>query len=195
MEKNNRKPLSKKIRFEVLKRDKFTCQYCGAAAPDVILNIDHINPVCEGGTNDITNLVVACQNCNCGKGPRRLSDDAAIKQQRDQLIELQERREQLELMQEWRRELIDAEQVEVNFLVEQIEMLIGGYGLEDEELCTVRRVLKRFGFDNVYKAIPLSVDRYVEWSGGTPKSWSIARAINKIGGICYNKIKSGEWSE
>jgi 5-methylcytosine-specific restriction endonuclease McrA len=29
-----RKALSKKLRFEVFKRDNFTCQYCGRAAPD-----------------------------------------------------------------------------------------------------------------------------------------------------------------
>lgn len=44
-----REPLSKGIRFEVFKRDNFTCQYCGAKAPDVILEVDHINPVKLGG--------------------------------------------------------------------------------------------------------------------------------------------------
>ena len=38
-----RKPIGKKMRFEVFKRDKFTCQYCGRKAPDVILEVDHIN--------------------------------------------------------------------------------------------------------------------------------------------------------
>ena len=45
-----RKPISKKLRFEVFKRDSFTCQYCGKSAPDVVLHIDHIKPVKEGGT-------------------------------------------------------------------------------------------------------------------------------------------------
>lgn len=43
-----RKTISKKTRFEVFKRDSFTCQYCGRTAPDVILEIDHINPVNNG---------------------------------------------------------------------------------------------------------------------------------------------------
>lgn len=37
-----RKALSNRTRFEVFKRDKFTCQYCGAKAPDVVLQCDHI---------------------------------------------------------------------------------------------------------------------------------------------------------
>jgi 5-methylcytosine-specific restriction endonuclease McrA len=51
-----RKPIPNKIRFEVFKRDKFTCQYCGAAAPDVVLNCDHVKPVALGGDPDVLNL-------------------------------------------------------------------------------------------------------------------------------------------
>ena len=40
-----RRGLSLKKRFEFFKRDKFTCQYCGKNAPDVILQVDHIEPV------------------------------------------------------------------------------------------------------------------------------------------------------
>lgn len=39
--KPRRKPISKKIRFEVFKRDGFTCQYCGRMAPDVVL-VDYL---------------------------------------------------------------------------------------------------------------------------------------------------------
>lgn len=48
-----RKPLSKKVRFEIFKRDSFKCQYCGGASPEVVLHVDHINPVSKGGDNDI----------------------------------------------------------------------------------------------------------------------------------------------
>jgi 5-methylcytosine-specific restriction endonuclease McrA len=61
---SKRKAIGKKIRFEVFKRDKFTCQYCGEKSPDVILHIDHINPVAEGGGNDIINLITSCVACN-----------------------------------------------------------------------------------------------------------------------------------
>ena len=63
-----RQPISKKLRFEVFKRDSFTCQYCGLKAPDVILEVDHIKPVKEGGTNDLLNLITSCYICNRGKG-------------------------------------------------------------------------------------------------------------------------------
>lgn len=63
-----RKPLPPRVRYEVLERDGYTCQYCGAKAPDVTLHVDHIVPVAEGGTDDTGNLVTACEYCNTGKG-------------------------------------------------------------------------------------------------------------------------------
>jgi hypothetical protein len=67
-----RKALSKKIRFEVFKKDNFTCQYCGAKAPKVELHVDHIKPVSRGGTNELENLTTSCLPCNLGKGNREL---------------------------------------------------------------------------------------------------------------------------
>lgn len=60
--------VSRALRFSVLKRDNHTCRYCGAAAPDVKLTVDHVIPVALGGDDKPTNLVTACQPCNAGKG-------------------------------------------------------------------------------------------------------------------------------
>ena len=56
-----------KIRFLILKRDNFTCQYCGRKAPEVILEIDHIIPKSKGGLKNLNNLKTACRDCNLGK--------------------------------------------------------------------------------------------------------------------------------
>lgn len=55
------------LRFKVLTRDNYTCRYCGAKAPDAKLHVDHITPKSAGGTNDLWNLITACQPCNQGK--------------------------------------------------------------------------------------------------------------------------------
>jgi HNH endonuclease len=59
--------ITKRLRYEVLQRDSFTCRYCGAAAPFVILHVDHVVPRKHGGSDEATNLVTACEDCNTGK--------------------------------------------------------------------------------------------------------------------------------
>lgn len=59
--------VTKRTRFEVLRRDEHTCQYCGAKAPEVTLQIDHVIPVALGGDDKPGNLVTACRDCNAGK--------------------------------------------------------------------------------------------------------------------------------
>lgn len=98
-----RKSLSNKIRFEVFKRDNFTCQYCGRKAPEIVLNVDHIEPVAKGGTNDIYNLVTSCFECNNGKRDKRLNDNSILEKQHDELVLLNERKKQLEQMMQWKR--------------------------------------------------------------------------------------------
>ena len=61
------KPASRGVRFKVLTRDEFTCRYCGRKAPDVTLDVDHVIPVRDGGSDDLGNLVAACVDCNAGK--------------------------------------------------------------------------------------------------------------------------------
>ena len=67
------------IRFKILQRDNFTCQYCGRKAPEVILEIDHKIPRSKGGLNRPDNLVVACSECNGGKGNTLLDEKPVIK--------------------------------------------------------------------------------------------------------------------
>ncbi|RKW71770.1 HNH endonuclease [Galactobacter caseinivorans] len=59
--------ITKRLRFEILRRDGHTCQYCGGKAPDVTLHVDHLIPVALGGSNKPDNLVAACKDCNLGK--------------------------------------------------------------------------------------------------------------------------------
>jgi len=50
----------------VLRRDLFTCGYCGRSADTV----DHVVPRCQAGTSTWTNSVAACRGCNETKGGR-----------------------------------------------------------------------------------------------------------------------------
>lgn len=178
-----RKPLTKKIRFEVFKRDRFTCQYCGRIAPDVILEVDHISPVAEGGDDDLLNLITSCRDCNRGKGKTPLNRSDVLKKQQDQIQQLAERKEQIEMLAEWRKELSQIEETEVDI----IEATIQQWSSDDLVLYEkgrndVRKLLKRFSLDEVIEGVEISFSKYYY---GTIDSWN--RAFNKIGGVCYNR--------
>ena len=66
MVKRNRKYIVAFSKKNILRRDNYTCQYCGNTNP--ILTVDHVIPKSRGGKSDWTNVVVACKSCNLNKG-------------------------------------------------------------------------------------------------------------------------------
>jgi len=60
---------NKRLRFKILERDGFKCNYCGRnpREHDTVLHVDHIIPLAKGGSSEESNLVTACIDCNQGK--------------------------------------------------------------------------------------------------------------------------------
>ncbi|MDC3414773.1 helix-turn-helix domain-containing protein [Terrihalobacillus insolitus] len=52
------------LRYEVLSRDNFTCQLCGAVAPNVQVEIDQIIPNGDEKEAHIDNLITMCAKCH-----------------------------------------------------------------------------------------------------------------------------------
>lgn len=179
-----REPLTKKIRFEGFKRDSFTCQYCGAKAPDVLLEIDHIQPVSKNGTSDIFNLITACKSCNAGKSNRELSDKTVFEKQHNQLSELQERKEQIEMMVEWQRELGNLDDFAVNEVANYWSELVPNSTLNEDGKKYLEKLITKFSIDMVMEAMRIAVRQYIRIDQGKPTYESMDKAINKVGGIC-----------
>jgi len=57
-------------RKAIMRRDKYTCQYCGIELCDKTATIDHVVPRSKGGGSTWTNMVTACKDCNLFKGNR-----------------------------------------------------------------------------------------------------------------------------
>ena len=57
-------------RKNILMRDHYQCQYCGASGGAGELTLDHVLPRSRGGPSSWENLVAACRRCNNRKGDR-----------------------------------------------------------------------------------------------------------------------------
>lgn len=174
-----RKPLSAKARFEVFKRDQFTCQYCGSHPPGVILHVDHIIAVAGGGGNDPDNLVTSCDRCNLGKGARPLS--SVPMSLADKAEEAREREAQLAgyttIMQAI-RERIEDEAWQV------AEALQPGarQGYNTAKFESIKRFVRDLGLHECLEAAEIS------WSR---KPYSDPQRFKYFCGVCWNKIKRG----
>ena len=177
-----REPVGTKLRFEVFKRDAFTCQYCGAKAPEVLLEVDHIHPVVSGGTSDLLNLITACKTCNAGKGPRLLDDDSVVAKRRRQVEELQERREQIAAIMDWHRGLVSVQNAEAHAACEYVGDMLSSFGLGLNEACRARvaEVVRSVGLQEFLHSCDIAFAKYYDPS----------EAFQKLGGIAENRKRA-----
>jgi len=157
-----RKAISKGTRFEVFKRDGFTCRYCGAQPPAVVLVIDHIDPVANGGDSKMLNLVTSCEACNQGKG-KKLLGDVAPRPDADELY-LEAQQEAAEI-----RRFNDAEEVLQDELLKATEVMKRIWGNCTDNTwptplpdATLYILIRRFGVEWVADAIVSTAPRYAD---------------------------------
>lgn len=178
-----RKSLTKKTRFEVFKRDSFKCQYCGACAPEAVLVVDHIEPLSKDGADDMMNYITACQPCNAGKSDRVLGDNTTVQKQKGQLDELNERREQLEMMLKWRDGLKDIDSFQMDVVADAWSDVAIGWHLNDTGLKTAKGYVKKHGLKAVLEAIEKAGEVYIKTEEGKATKESVELAWSKVGGI------------
>lgn len=173
-----RKQLGKTARFEIFKRDGFVCQYCGAYPPSVVLEVDHIVPVAEGGGNDADNLVTACFNCNRGKAARSLT--SVPQSLSDRAAETAEREEQLRgysQIMEARRNRIEDE------VWSAFRHWRGQTKTTHNKFNSMKRFIESLGLHEVLDAIDIALGAEIR---------SDDREWRYFCGVCWNKIKAGE---
>lgn len=183
-----RELIGKRIRFEVFKRDMFTCQYCGRKAPDVVLHVDHINPVAKGGKNEITNLVTSCIDCNSGKSDKKLSDNSVVVKQQKQLELIQERKEQLEMVFKWKESLDRIDEMALDQIIKQIELRMKPNTVNEKGRQGVRALVKKFSTEKILSAIDTSANKYIKFNNNDEITDKSAEDyFNKISGILYTE--------
>lgn len=172
----SRKPIPKRVRFEIFKRDAFTCQYCGSHPPDAVLEIDHVIAVANGGDNDPDNLITACFGCNRGKGavpldavPQSLTQKAAV---------IAEREEQLRgynAILDARRERVE------NDVWRVVEYMTGETRIAHDKFDSIKRFAETLGVHEVLDAVDIAKAKrpradYAQWK--------------YFCGVCWGKIRN-----
>lgn len=181
---SKREYISKQLRFEVFKRDSFTCQYCGRSAPDVVLELDHIMPVSKGGDNDILNLCTSCHDCNNGKSNRTLDDDSIVQRQKEQLREINKKREQLKMMIAWREELKTFDNEVLQTVKAFVEKTLNISVNENGEKI-IKKWLKQFDTAFIFECTEIAAKNYIK----TDDFEERCKAFEMIPRICNRRSR------
>ena len=169
-------------RFEIFKRDCFTCQYCGAKPPGVLLHVDHILPVAKGGGDESSNLVTACQDCNQGKAARLLTAvPLSLKEtaERAAEMELQLMAWQTQQQERLKRREAKAWRVVHEFFGADCDSVPRDYFL------SILRFIDGIGTVSVLEAVDITKCNCKHW-------WSEDRNFRYFCGICWNRVREKE---
>lgn len=172
--KYKRKAISARKRFDIFKRDSFTCQYCGQNPPVVILHLDHIIPVKLGGDNEIDNLITSCDKCNLGKGAVPLS--VSPKSIYDKAKEVSEREKQIlgyqKIMQS-KRDRIE------NDIWKVVKVFNSNNQIRRDWFNSIKIFNEKLGVFEVIEAMEIAIN----------KRRNESQTFKYFCGICWNKIK------
>jgi hypothetical protein len=165
-----RKQLSKRKRFEILKRDSFTCSYCGATPPKVVLEVDHIIPVSKGGDNNELNLVTSCFDCNRGKSNKELSEVVKpIDYDEERLLQYKQ-------FVKFIKDKKKLEDKEVDMVCEVWKSFNDGYKPSAKYRTTIKQFITKMGVIKTIEAMEIACTR----TGGDMKYFC---------GVCWGMIR------
>lgn len=181
MTKTTRKQIGKRLRFNVLKRDNFTCQYCGSQPPNVPLEIDHITPVSKGGKNDITNLITSCFDCNRGKADVQLSDVPSS------LVDTIERKKIAQEQYLQYKKILKKERDLMNAQIDIVEKIYNDcfeeYTFKNTFRLSVKQFIQKLGIEEVERAMEIACNKI---------TYHEQEVLTYFCGICWNKIKGNK---
>jgi DNA-directed RNA polymerase subunit RPC12/RpoP len=177
--------ISKRVRFELFKRDEFTCQYCGRKPPQVILHADHIIPKSKQGRSTIDNLVTSCLDCNLGKSNIPLSSIPETLQKK--IDRLKEQREQLRAFNKFQENIEadtarDVEEITALFT----EIFPGKIFTDQFKQASLRTFLSYLPKTDILNALRAAAGKMLR---GPKRKGLEEDTIKYFCGICWKTIK------
>lgn len=182
--------INKAKRFEVFHRDRFTCRYCGRRPPDVVLEVDHVVAVANGGGDEPENLVTACFDCNRGKSATPLTDppvsvEEQVARRREALEQLEAYNALAKTDRETKQKIVDDIGV---YWCDHVNEEKGRFTFGDERARSVMGFLNRMPVHLIYEAIDVAMARCPP----TRSTGYDAKTFKYFCGVCWNKIRDAE---
>ena len=160
---------------------------CGKKPPQVILHVDHIVAVANGGTNNRENLATSCSDCNFGKSSIPLGQvTESLSERLKREVEIAK---QMRQYNKW-LEKLNAER-EVDFLkVSDAIILAEGdnpneFVISGSRASTVRLLLKRMPRQSIVEAVSIADSKFSFKSNPH-------RAFKYFCGVCWRTIDKAE---
>ncbi len=182
--------VSLKLRFEVFKKNDFTCQYCGRKTPEVILELEHIIPISKGGTDELDNLTTSCFECNRGKGASLLDTILKDRDIHDETILLAEREFQLAEYNYIKKKIRNRENEEIeelkNHFADQFHRNEWGYAMGEFPSSIVHQCLKTMSYIDIFELIDIAVSITSRDSKG---DYHTVAAAKYLTAILRNKLR------
>ena len=176
--------IKKSLRFEVFARDKFTCQYCGKMPPSVVLELDHIHPVCKGGSDETINLITACAECNNGKGAKIITEIASRPDADLAYLKLQQEAAEIQrfLTTKKKRDRLWKKACEA--LRETWYEQLTEYAPSDAILISW---IRRYGAEEINTAILSAAEAHLKKPFGYTEESALRRLVPYVGAILRNR--------
>jgi hypothetical protein len=174
--------VSPKVRFEIFKKHDFTCQYCGRRTPEIVLELDHIIPKAEDGTDEEDNLTTSCFECNRGKGKTPLSTILKDKDIHEETVLLAEREIQLREYNQLKAEIKKRQTNELVFLVGYFSGCFDNTQYAEDEFprIIVAGALKKMSYVDIEDDIDLAVRKTEINSMGNTHEVAAAKYLTAI---------------
>lgn len=177
--------ISKKIRFEIFKRDGFKCAYCGKSPPAVVLEVDHIEPKAKGGKDDINNYITACFDCNRGKRDIQLEKIPA--QLQENLEVLREKEAQLREYRKFMAKIERRVQKDIQDISDIYTAAYPGWKFSDQfKNVTLKTFLNLLPKDQIILSLNIATGK---WPNNED------RVVPYFCGICWNKIRGTKYGD
>ncbi|MBN1406916.1 MAG: hypothetical protein JW956_03965 [Calditrichaceae bacterium] len=181
-------PEYKRIKYEIFEKDSFKCQSCGMGAPVVTLQLIRIQDTLQNDKwLDTAFLSTSCKICEKKKSG---ADEKNMQNVFMSIDELEERLQQLKMLINWRKGMLNIRKQQLNKIIIYWEHKIAGFETSNAQKKYLAAYISKYSCDEIQSAMDMAIDKFIKYDDdGNLDQSSILTAFSKIPEICQTKTE------